>query len=173
MEKKGLIHIYCGNGKGKTTAAVGLSVRHLGADGKVLFVQFLKDGTSSEISLLEKLGAQTLYDPQLCGFSFTMTPQEKAACREKNRRMLAEAKERAGQFSLVVLDELMGAISAGLLPEEEALDFLRQKPETTELVLTGRNPSPDLQAEADYITEMRNCRHPYEKGIKARKGIEF
>lgn len=173
MEKKGFIHLYCGDGKGKTTAAVGLAVRHIGAGGRVLFVQFLKDGTSSEIPVLKSLGAKTLYDPNLCGFTFTMTDAQKEECRRKNTEMLKQAASMAGDYSLVVLDELMGSVSTGLLGEQEVLSFLREKPECTEVVMTGRNPTEGLRDAADYITEMKKLRHPFSSGVKARRGIEF
>lgn len=168
-----MVHIYCGDGKGKTTAAVGLSVRHQGCGGKVLFVQFLKNGESSEIPVLKKLGIETIYDPDLCGFSFTMSDSQKKECLRKNTEMLAQARERSSAYSLIVLDEVMGALSSGLLREEDVLAFLENRPENAEVVLTGRNPSEALMAQADYITEMKKLRHPFEAGIRARKGIEF
>ena len=172
----GLVHLYCGEGKGKTTAAVGLTVRCAGHGGKVVFAQFLKDGTSGECRVLAKLPEVTLLAANPVGkFSFRMTDEEKRQTAEALSRTFAAAAGFSvrAQARLLVLDEVCAAISCGFLDEKAVLDFLETKPDDLEVVLTGRNPSEALQAHADYITEMKMRRHPYEKGVAAREGIEF
>ena len=159
----GLIHIYCGDGKGKTTASVGLAVRCAGRGNKVVFAQFLKDGTSGECRVLAKL-------PDV-----TVTEAEKRETADALTRTFDAATGFAVRehARLLVLDEICAAISCGFLDEKTVVKFLETKPETLEVVLTGRGPSEALQAHADYITEMKMQRHPFEKGIAAREGIEF
>ena len=176
MSETGLIHIYCGEGKGKTTAAVGLAVRHAGFGGKVVLAQFLKDGTSSECRALSKLENVTMLAANPCGkFSFQMTGEEKQQCSAAIGRTFAAATGFAVRegATLLVLDEVCAALSCGFLAEDEVIAFLDGKPDELEVVLTGRNPSESLQARADYITEMVKRRHPFDKGIGARKGIEL
>ena len=155
----GLIHLYCGDGKGKTTAAVGLTVRCAGRGNKVVFAQFLKDGTSGECRVLAKLPDVTVMAANPDALTRTFDAATGFAVREHAR--------------LLVLDEVCAAISCGFLDEKTVVKFLETKPETLEVVLTGRGPSEALQAHADYITEMKMQRHPFEKGIAAREGIEF
>ena len=172
----GLIHLYCGDGKGKTTAAVGLSVRCAGHGNKVVFAQFLKDGTSGECRVLAKLPNMTMLAANPVGkFSFRMTDEEKRQTADALSRTFAAATGFAVRehARLLVLDEVCAAISCGFLDEKAVTDFLETKPDDLEIVLTGRNPSENLQAHADYITEMKMRRHPYEKGVAAREGIEF
>ena len=172
----GLIHIYCGDGKGKTTAAVGLAVRCAGRGNKVVFTQFLKDGTSGECRVLAKLPDVTVMAANPVGkFSFCMTDAEKRETADALTRTFDAATGFAVRehARLLVLDEVCAAISCGFLDEKTVVKFLETKPETLEVVLTGRGPSEALQAHADYITEMKMQRHPFEKGIAAREGIEF
>ncbi len=171
----GLIHLYCGDGKGKTTASVGLTVRCAGAGGRVIFTQFFKDGTSSELKVLKTVpGVQVLVCPRQYGFFRRMNEEQKAAAREDFTALLRTAISAAREGAeLLVLDEAVSACRHGVIPEEELLDFLRHKPAELEVVLTGRNPSEALMAQADYITEMVKRRHPFDQGIAARKGIEY
>lgn len=199
-----MISIYHGDGKGKTTAAVGLAVRAAGNDIPVLFAQFLKDGSSGEIRILQKLpGVETRHAPRNYGFSFRMTEAQKEDTRQMYLDMLAEAaafaagdtetertdagKEDVPQTAageadengnpavqrLLVLDEVLHAVRAGLLPEERLLALMQQLNPHTELVLTGQNPSEAVLSRADYITEMRKIRHPYDRGVLSRKGVEL
>ena len=172
---RGLVHIYCGDGKGKTTAAVGLSVRARGAGRKVLFVQFFKDGTSSEIAALrDKLGVDVRVVTEHFGFVWTMDEEEFARARTAYTRLLLEAEKLSSDgYGLLVLDEIISAAGCGIVPEKELLDFIACRPEGLEIVLTGRDPSAALCEVADYITEMRKVRHPYDEGIQGRKGIEY
>lgn len=169
----GLIHLYCGDGKGKTTAALGLCLRALGAEMKVCLMQFLKDGSSSEMKLLRTLPDLCILEtPKVCKFTFQMNEAEKADCCRRQTEAFLQALETAKTADLLILDEALGAIATGTLTESAVLDFLRNKPEGQEVVLTGRNPSESLLACADYVTEMKKCKHPYDQGISARKGIE-
>ena len=175
MKKSGLVHLYCGDGKGKTTAAVGLAVRHSGRGGKVVFAQFLKDGTSGECRVLAKLGVTVLAANPVGKFSFRMTEEEKAETAAALGRTFDAAtgfavRERA---TLLVLDEICAAVNCGFLPEKTLTEFLESRPDSLEVVLTGRDPSENLQVHADYITEMKKRRHPFDEGVAAREGIEF
>lgn len=171
-----MIHIYCGDGKGKTTAAVGLAVRCAGAGGTVLFYQFMKPETSSErIALQQVNGISVLSGYAIHKFSFQMQPQEKEAAAKGYQEQLSILLDmvRHGVYTMLVLDEIMSCISAGFLTIEMVLHFLRDLPNALEVVLTGRDPDVRLLEQADYISEIQNRRHPFEKQITARKGIEF
>lgn len=170
----GLIHIYCGDGKGKTTAAVGLTLRSAGAGNRVVFTQFFKDGSSSEISLLRQIpGISVLHTKTVGGFWKRMTTEQQAQARRDYTELFHIACERAKNMDLLVLDEVISACNHGAVPEEALLEFLQNKPENLEVVLTGRNPSEALLAQADYVTEMKKIKHPFDRGVLARKGIEY
>lgn len=168
---KGLVHLYCGNGKGKTTAAMGLALRALGQGMQVVVVQFLKNGTSGELEPLKKLGA-TVYSGQPgAKFTFQMNAEEKAQATQENNARLAEALQQP--CDLLILDEICAARNSGMVDEALAKQAVLERPQHREVVLTGRNPEAWMVEAADYITEMQPRRHPYEQGIPARKGIEF
>ena len=170
----GLIHIYCGDGKGKTTAAVGLTLRSAGAGNRVVFTQFFKDGSSSEISLLRQIpGISVLHADTVGGFWKCMTTEQQAQASRDYTELFHIACERAKNMDLLVLDEVISACNHGTVPEEALLEFLQNKPENLEVVLTGRNPSEALLAQADYVTEMKKIKHPFDHGVLARKGIEY
>lgn len=171
----GCIHIYCGNGKGKTTAALGLSVRAAGSGMRVLFVQFLKGQPTSELESLKLLpNIRVLRTEQSGKFTFQMTPDELADLRVRQTDTLRTAMEaaRSGECDLLVLDEIFGALSTQTVDETVLKNFLAHKPAALELVLTGRNPSADYIDQADYVSEIQAVKHPYERGLPARKGIE-
>lgn len=182
-----MIQIYHGDGKGKTTAAVGLAVRAVGSGLPVLFVQFLKDDTSGEIAMLQRLGVETLHAPQMYGFVSRMCEEELAKTRAYFADMLSQveiwiAKQKKQHDdvrkentveAVVVLDEVLHAVKYGLLDESTLMEVLESNQAQIEFVLSGRNPSDKLLALADYVTEMKKEKHPYEQGISARKGIEF
>ena len=172
----GLVHLYCADGKGKTTAAMGLAVRCAGWQERVLVVQLMKQDNSGERRILEQLPQVTLWETYPdAKFSFRMTLAEKAEAAHwytGQFRRITEAVH-GGTYRMLILDELLSCISCGFLPEETVLAFLDSRPENLEVVMTGRNPSPALAERADYLTEMCLRKHPYEEGISARKGIEY
>jgi cob(I)alamin adenosyltransferase len=172
---KGLIHIYTGNGKGKTTAAVGMSVRARSRGLRTLFVQFFKEPDSgSEISLLSTLGIDTLVFDEVKSPLFH--PEiAKPTLREEARNALSRLLRvfRENKYDLIVLDEFICLVAEGILTGEETTEFVRNKPYCTELVLTGKGAPAELIAAADYVTFMQNIKHPYKKALQARKGIEF
>lgn len=170
-----MLHIYTGNGKGKTTAAVGLAVRAAGAGLRVHFFQMMKDGTSSEIAMLEKLGVTVKASESCCKFSHEMNDSEKAIATAEHTAMLAEIMMLLGTglADLVVIDEFFCALSAKLVDSSLAEAMLNSYNGKTELVLTGRGACSPYTDRADYITEMTPLRHPYDKGVQARKGIEY
>lgn len=168
---KGLVHLYCGNGKGKTTAAMGLALRALGQGMQVVVVQFLKNGTSGELEPLKKLGAAVYSGQPGAKFTFQMNAEEKAQATQENNARLAEALQQP--CDLLILDEICAARNSGMVDEALAKQAVLERPQHREVVLTGRNPEAWMVEAADYITEMQPRRHPYEQGIPARKGIEF
>ena len=172
----GLVHIYCGDGKGKTTAAIGLAVRAAGSSKKVVVKRFLKNDHSGEVEILKQIPGITLLPcTRTFGFSWKMSSQEK----EEAKEYYGEELEKAWKMALdqgadmLVLDEAVGACGLGFIKEERLLELIENKPEKLEVILTGRNPSKALLAAADYVTEMVMRSHPYTKGIPARKGIEY
>ena len=169
-----MLHIYCGDGKGKTTCSMGLAVRAAGHGGKVVVAQFLKGCNSGERAILEQLpNVNCLPVPEVMKFVFTMTEEEKAATRAQMTDILHRAAEAAREADLLVLDELNGAITTGMVALQDVLDFLDNRPQQLEVVITGRDPAPELQERADYITEMTKIKHPFDKGLNARKGVEW
>lgn len=170
----GLIHLYCGDGKGKTTAALGLALRAAGAGKQVVFTQFFKDGSSSEIGPLAALpGVRVFHADTVRGFYRNMTPTQREQVGKDYTALFRQVTQAAQEADLLILDEIVSACNRGVVPEKLVTDFLREKPARLEVVLTGRNPSAALLELADYITEMRKLRHPFDRGIGARKGIEF
>lgn len=164
-----MLQLYWGDGKGKTTAAMGLALRALGHGQRVTVVQFLKDGTSGEISLLRRCGATVRACPN-AKFTWQMTDAEKTEARANNNAALQAAL--AEPFELLVLDEACAAYKSGLV-EEQLLKVAAARAKTAEVVFTGREPAEWMQAAADYSTEMRAVRHPYEQGVTAREGVEY
>ncbi len=174
--EKGLMHIYHGDGKGKTTAAIGLAVRAAGAGMRVSFVQFMKDGTSAELDVLKKIEKVEVYAiKNTFGFTWNMRDEDRIKLRMHNdramRAIIKAVKEEI--YQLVIVDEMMSAYQGGFVDKSSVHELVQLCKGTTELVFTGRNPAKELLGKADYITEMRNERHPYERGISARVGIEL
>jgi cob(I)alamin adenosyltransferase len=171
-----MLHIYCGDGKGKTTAALGLAVRAAGNGMRVHFLQFLKGGETSELHSLAQLPQITvLRCDRMYGFTFQMDDEERAALIACHNRMLREAAVRleAGGTDLLVLDEFFSACNYGLFDHTLAEQLVFHCPENTELVLTGREPAQKYLDAADYISEIHAVRHPYTRGVTARRGIEY
>ena len=169
-----MLQLYCGEGKGKTTAAVGLAVRAAGQGLQVVFAQFLKDGRSGERAVFANLPQVCLLDlPETMKFTFAMDPEEQAAEARRQTDLFHRAAALAPQEGVLVLDELCAALSKHMVPLEAVLSFLDHCPDTLEVVITGRNPPQALQDRADYITELCKRRHPYDQGVAARRGIEW
>lgn len=174
MNEFGLTHIYCGDGKGKTTAAMGLAVRAAASGARVLVVQFLKSGLSAELNVLKRIENITVYEGcHIKGFTYNMTEPERAECLEKQNKVLSDIMKLAEEYDLLVLDEIFGAISSETLCEENMLSYIKSKPTGLELVMTGREPSKEFIDVADYVTEMKKIKHPFDKSINARVGIEY
>ena len=141
-----------------------------------MIIQFMKTGRSSEISMLGTLPGIELMDaPRMKKFSFKMTDEEKQEMLEADNAVLGEIREKVadGGYDLLIMDETLGSCHKGFLDEQLLIDFLKNKPEHLEVVMTGRHPDDTLIALADYVTEMHKVKHPYDAGIMARKGIEF
>lgn len=173
--RTGLVHIYCGDGKGKTTTGMGLCARAAGFGYRVLIYQFMKDNSTSERNILALSDHITIVDGlSREKFSFRMTPEEKAERKAfyESQFSLVTKKAREENYDVLFLDEIIYTIRAGLLCEDLVLDFLKSKPEHLEVILTGQDPSQALLDAADYVSEIRKIKHPFDKGIPARKGIE-
>jgi cob(I)alamin adenosyltransferase len=171
---KGLVQVFTGNGKGKTTAALGTIVRAAGHGFKIFIVSFMKgDYAYGEYKTLSSLpnieisqfGFRKLTDPA------NITPEEK----EQARLAMAAARDAvlSGKYDLVVLDEVNVALGYNLIDTEEVIDLINEKPPEVELILTGRYVDNRIIEMADLVTEMIKVKHPFDKGIKARKGIEY
>lgn len=172
----GLIHIYCGDGKGKTTAATGLAVRHAGCGGKVLLARFLKNNHSGELEILKRISEIEIMNP-LKAFHFysTLSEEEKAEMKDVYITFWQTITQAitGGHYTMLVMDEFMAAYNYGIIDRQDALNFLKNKPESLEVVLTGREPADELVALASYVSEIRKIKHPFDQGTNARKGIEF
>jgi len=172
---QGLVHIYYGDGKGKTTAAVGLAVRCRGTGREVLFAQFLKGLPSGELEILEAAGIEVLRDETSLKYIWDMDEDELAECREIQEELMQAAwsKAREGKVDLLVLDEVLHALHNELLDEQAFFESLAARPDKLEVVLTGRGLNEALEEAADYITEMVKVKHPYDRGVLEREGIEY
>jgi cob(I)alamin adenosyltransferase len=176
-ERKGLIIIHTGPGKGKTTAALGTAFRAVGQGLKVLMVQFIKGSWHyGELDAAKMLGDEHLKILPM-GRGFVKVGAEKPD--PEDVRMVEEAWEfsrgeiLSGQYDMVILDEINYAISYKMLSPEPVAEALKSKPEMVHVILTGRNAHPLLTELADLVTEMREVKHPYQKGILAQRGIEY
>jgi cob(I)alamin adenosyltransferase len=173
---KVLIHIYYGDGKGKTTAAIGLASRAAGSRMKVLFVQFLKTEFSGERHTLSHTENITLsFVPVDLKFTFDMDEAEKAKAASLFRKIFNDSvtKVFTEKFDMIVLDEIFSAIETDMISEHDVYEFVSNAPKNLEIVMTGHNPPERLLQLSDYITEMKKIKHPYDKGTPARFGIEF
>ncbi len=173
MQRKArYIHVYTGDGKGKTTAALGLTLRAVGAGWRVLFGQFLKHGEYNEIRALKKLGDQVTIRQYGSGRFTKGRPSEKEI--EMARAGLSEIMQvmEEGRYDLIVLDEINVAVHFGLIPLEDVISLLEKRPKDVELVLTGRWAPKEITERADLVTEARMIKHYFNKGVRAREGIE-
>jgi len=176
--QQGLIHIYTGAGKGKTTAAIGLGIRAYGQGLKVLMVQFLKGWTTGEMKVIESLGPRFQlfqYNKENDKFTWGMTDDEMKGIKGEMRIGLNYTIEAvmSGEWDLIIMDEVMAAVNCGFLTLEEVVEIVENKPLKLELVLTGRDAPLKLIELADYVSEITARKHPMEKGILAREGIEY
>ena len=176
MVQKGLIHIYTGNGKGKTTAALGLCFRGAGWGIRSAFIQFMKGQDTGEMLASEKLRDIMIFEQY--GSSNFIKDKNSSAYKEHmatTAKGLVRAAEllREKRYSIIVLDEILTLPQFGLLPENKILELIEMKPENVELILTGRGATPELIRHADLVTEMTEIKHYYSSGIIARKGIEY
>lgn len=173
---QGLIHIYCGDGKGKTSAAIGLAVRAAGCGKKVLFARFLKNEESGELKILDAvLEITVIHLERSYGFFNTLSDGEKQEVRQLYGTLWNGIAKiiTESDYDILIMDEFMAAYRYGLIPQEEAIKFLRKKPKCLEVVLTGRDPDEKLVELADYVSEIRKVKHPFDRGIRARRGIEY
>lgn len=172
----GCVHIYCGDGKGKTTAAIGLAVRAAGRGRRVLIARFLKTDDSGEVMALEKIPKiKVLPCRKTFGFYSRMSEEQKQEAAVYYRELFQSAWTQAVEesYDMLILDESMAVCNYGLVPEELLISCLQERPERLEVVLTGRNPSEALTELADYVSEIQMKKHPFTQGLMAREGIEY
>ncbi len=169
--RKGLIQVYTGDGKGKTTAALGLAIRAAGHEMRIGFIQFLKSETSGEHLFVSQCHAFDIV--QISTRDSLSKSREEIA--EEAQRTLAYAEEQmlSGKYDLLILDEIFVAIHKGLITTQQVLGLLEKKPGSVELILTGRYAPAEIAERANLVTEMRMVKHPFNQGIAARLGIEY
>ena len=170
-----MIQTYFGNGKGKTTAAVGASVRCAGCGNKVLFVQFLKNNDSGEFKILEEIEGIDI----LCsGECYNLYDNFNKECELKltkayNKLLFEDVKSKGESYQMIILDEILDAVEYGYINEEDLLELLVELKEHLEVILTGHKLTERIANVSDYISEIKGINHPYTKGVLARKGIEY
>ncbi|HHE36336.1 MAG TPA: cob(I)yrinic acid a,c-diamide adenosyltransferase [Candidatus Woesearchaeota archaeon] len=174
MKRTGLVHIYTGDGKGKTTAALGLAVRARGAGLRVLVAQLFKRN-SSEVSILKAEGIDYVHHPSEHPFFRKYSAKELKSEVKKCKSFIRDVFQRVQdeRYDVVVLDEIGPALKTGFFEPDELKRFIKLRPENTELVMTGRGFPEEIIKLADYVTEMKMIKHPFLKGIRARKGVEY
>jgi cob(I)alamin adenosyltransferase len=171
--EKGFVHIYTGNGKGKTTAAIGLGIRATGEGLKVYMIQFMKGRRYSEIDALKNMKNFTVIQFGRDEFVSKKNPEQIDI--DLARKGFEHAKEiiKNGEHDLIILDEINVAVDFKLIPLKDVLKLMDEKPEKVELVLTGRYSHPDMVKQADLVSEILEIKHPYQNGIQSRKGIDW
>lgn len=176
-KEKGLLVVYTGNGKGKTTAALGMTVRAVGYDWKVSILQFIKGSWKyGELDGIKRLAPNV--ELEVLGEGFVGIVDDDKPFEEHRaaaKKALEKVKEKiqSGRYNLIILDELNVAVSLGLVTPEEMQEIVEMKPEKLHLVITGRGASQWLIDRADMVTEMKEVKHPYQKGILAQKGVDY
>ncbi|MFT5873561.1 MAG: cob(I)alamin adenosyltransferase [Clostridium sp.] len=175
--KNGYVQIYTGNGKGKTTAAIGLAVRAAGNGYTVFMVQFLKGSNTGEIESAKKLAPffNIFRFEKKRGFFWTLNAGEKIELKEDVQKAYKFCKEalREKKCDILIMDEVMGALSNNLISEEQLLELIDTKPDNIELILTGRNAPEVIINKANLVTEMKDIKHYFNEGVPSREGIEF
>ena len=174
----GLIHIYTGEGKGKTTAGLGLCLRAAGSGMQVLIARFLKTNDSAELDAFARFpNVEIVANEKSFGFSkiWKNDPEVRGDATRYYSAMLEEAIARieSGNYDVLMLDEILASVRLDVVDADRLLSFLRNKPENLEVILTGRDPIPELVELADYVSEIKKIKHPFDAGILARKGIEY
>jgi len=170
---KGLVHVYTGDGKGKTTAAIGLGIRAVGAGLRVHMIQFMKGRRYSELDALKHIPGFTVV--QFGRDEFVSKKKPEQIDIDLARKGLAHAREvmRKNDCDVLILDEINVAVDYQLLSLPDVLSLINMKPETMELILTGRYAKPELVHQADLVSEMLEIKHPFQKGVPCRKGIDW
>jgi cob(I)alamin adenosyltransferase len=172
--REGLVQVYTGEGKGKTSAALGLALRAVGRGLKVYVIQFIKGGFDyGELYVVKNLPNLELKAFGHGKFVTQVPPSEEDIKLAKEAFTLARQVAESGKYDVIILDEINVAIHLGLLDLNEVVQFIKNKPKSVELVLTGRYASDEIIEKADLVTEMKEIKHPYRKGVKPRKGIEY
>jgi cob(I)alamin adenosyltransferase len=196
--KEGLVQVYTGDGKGKTTASLGLALRAIGHNYSVYIIQFLKGGDTGEMFSIQKylpnmtlvqFGKDALREKQMKIVSFKdkekiendltenhfykFLPDSEET--EPSRLGLEHAKKiiSSGRYNVVILDEINCALAKGMIPTKEVIELIKNKPKHVEIVLTGRDAPEDLKSAADLVSNIKRVKHPFDKGVLARKGIEY
>ena len=176
VDTKGLIITFTGNGKGKTTAALGMGLRALGQGMKVIVLQFIKGSWEyGELMMVERLGPDFVIKQMGLGFVRNLTEEQK----EQHKQAAREALESAGQllasdkYQMVILDEVFYGIKYGFFTVQDLVQLIQHKPPKLHLVLTGRDAPEEIIVLSDLVTEMKEIKHPYKNGITAQKGVEF
>lgn len=174
--KTGLVHIYCGDGKGKTSSAMGLALRAAGRGLKVVVLRLMKDANSGELVSLAKLPGLTVIPvPEKLKFVFKMTQEEKDGYKALVSSMFSAACEavESNNADVLIIDEACSAVQTGMLDLRRLVEFIKNRPEGLEVVLTGRNPPEELIELADYVSEIRKVKHPFDNNTPPRTGIEL
>ena len=169
---KGYLQVYTGNGKGKTTAALGLSLRAAGAGLKVYIAQFLKQGDYSEIKALERFSDVIVLEQFGLGQFVKGRPTQAEMNVARDGLEKARQALSSGDYDMVILEEANVAVAIGLFPITDLMDIIQQRPDHVELVITGRGAAPEVIEKADLVTEMKAVKHYYDQGVQARVGIE-
>lgn len=172
--EKGLVQVYTGNGKGKTSAAFGLAIRAIGRGLKVYIIQFIKGGFDyGELYVIGKLPNLTLKAFGRGKFITAKPPEEEDLKLAEQALKLAKDVVESDEYDVVVLDEINVALSLKLIDLNEVLELIKRKPDRVELVLTGRYAPEEIIEASDLVTDMKEIKHPFNKGFQSRKGIEY
>lgn len=172
--KNEMLQLYYGDGKGKTSASIGAAIRCVGSGMKVLFVQFLKNGDSSECEILRQINGISLnVSDARYKLMDHLDPEKKSVHREGYEKVWEQIQSSAEKYDMIVLDELLDAIFCDYLDEKKIYSFLSKEKENREIIVTGHQCIDWIEQLSDYVSEVRAIKHPYDKGTVARKGIEF